>query len=82
MTVADSGVGIPVEFQDKVWERFVRFEDHALEMDIPGTGLGLSIVHELVRMHGGEVWFDSEENVGTTFYVRLPIEYSQGNATR
>lgn len=82
LTVADSGVGIPVEFQDKVWERFVRFEDHALEMDIPGTGLGLSIVHELVRMHGGEVWFDSEENVGTTFYVRLPIEYSQGNATR
>ena len=42
-------------------------------MDVAGTGLGLSIVKTLVEMHGGEVWFESEENKGTTFYVSLPI---------
>ena len=77
LTVEDSGVGIPEKFQNQVWERFARHEEHALDMDIPGTGLGLSIVRDLVHMHGGQVWFDSEEGVGTTFYVSLPIEYSR-----
>ncbi|MEM6526784.1 MAG: ATP-binding protein, partial [Chloroflexota bacterium] len=52
-----------------------RYEDHALELDLPGTGLGLSIVQDFVSMHNGEVWFESEEGVGTTFFVTLPIEY-------
>ena len=42
-------------------------------MEVAGTGLGLSIVKTLVEMHDGEVWFESEENKGTTFYVSLPI---------
>ena len=42
-------------------------------MDVAGTGLGLSIVKSLVEMHRGEVWFESRENEGTTFYVSLPV---------
>jgi PAS domain S-box-containing protein len=73
ITVKDTGIGIPKDFQDRIWNRFERYEEHALVMDVAGTGLGLSIVKTLVEMHGGEVWFESEENKGTTFYVSLPI---------
>lgn len=73
ITVKDTGIGIPQDFRERIWNRFERYEEHALVMDVAGTGLGLSIVKTLVEMHGGDVWFESEENVGTTFYVSLPI---------
>jgi len=73
ITVADTGIGIPPDVADRVYERFVRGnETQDLVMDTPGTGLGLSIVRELVEMHNGRIWFDSEVDVGTTFYVVLP----------
>lgn len=72
--VADTGVGIPAEFQDKAWRRFERHQETALRLEVAGTGLGLPLVKELVQMHNGEVWLESEVNVGTTFYVRLPLE--------
>jgi signal transduction histidine kinase len=72
LSVQDSGVGIPKDFQDRVWMRFERHDETALELDVAGTGLGLPIVRELVEMHGGEVWFESVVNEGTTFYVKLP----------
>jgi PAS domain S-box-containing protein len=74
LTVQDTGIGIPEEFQSRIWGRFERFDDHALVMDVPGTGLGLSIVKELVQMHNGTIWFESELGQGTTFFVELPIE--------
>lgn len=74
LTIADTGVGIPEEFREAVWRRFERYDDHALELDIAGTGLGLSLVKELVNLHNGNVWFESEVNKGTTFYVELPVE--------
>ena len=73
ITVKDDGIGIPEEFQSRIWDRFARYEAHALVMDVAGTGLGLSIVKSLVEMHRGEVWFESREDEGTTFYVSLPV---------
>jgi PAS domain S-box-containing protein len=72
LSVQDSGVGIPKDFHDRVWLRFERHDETALELDVAGTGLGLPIVRELVEMHGGEVWFESVVDEGTTFYVKLP----------
>ncbi|MFN8451410.1 MAG: HAMP domain-containing sensor histidine kinase, partial [Anaerolineae bacterium] len=72
--VKDTGIGIPENFRSRIWNRFERFEEHALVMEVAGTGLGLSIVKTLVEMHDGEVWFESEEGKGTTFYVSLPID--------
>lgn len=74
ISIADSGVGIPEHFKDAAWRRFERYDEHALELDVAGTGLGLSLVKELVTLHHGEVWFESQVGVGTTFYVKLPIE--------
>jgi PAS domain S-box-containing protein len=72
--VSDTGVGIPDHFKEAAWRRFERYDEHALELDVAGTGLGLSLVKELVELHNGETWFESEVGVGTTFFVRLPIE--------
>lgn len=74
ITVTDSGVGIAEEFRDNIWKRFQRYEEHALRLDVAGTGLGLSIVKEMVEMHRGDVWFESEIDKGTTFFVSLPVE--------
>jgi PAS domain S-box-containing protein len=74
ITVADTGVGIPLDFRDKAWQRFERYQEHALQLDIAGTGLGLPLVKELVELHHGAAWFESEVNQGTTFFIRLPLE--------
>lgn len=74
VTVQDTGVGIPEDFRERVWRRFERHEETAVNMDVAGTGLGLPIVKELIEMHGGKVWFESEVGVGTTFYISLPIK--------
>ncbi|MBW4560942.1 MAG: PAS domain-containing sensor histidine kinase [Mojavia pulchra JT2-VF2] len=67
--VKDSGIGIPVEEQQRIFEPFYRGTniDH-----VPGTGLGLSIIKTLVDLHGGQVSVESEVGVGTTFTVMLP----------
>ncbi len=74
ISVKDTGIGIPQEFRSRIWQRFERYDEHALVMEVAGTGLGLSIVKELVEMHHGEVWFESEQGKGTTFFISLPIE--------
>lgn len=74
ITVRDNGIGIPEEFRNRIFNRFERYEENALVMEVAGTGLGLSIVKALVDMHEGDVWFNSEVNQGTTFYVALPVD--------
>ncbi|MBN1963422.1 MAG: GAF domain-containing protein, partial [Anaerolineae bacterium] len=72
LSVADTGIGIPKRLHDRIFERFFRNDEQALVMETPGTGLGLAIVKELVEMHGGDIWFASQEGVGTTFFIKLP----------
>ncbi len=74
IAVRDDGIGIADEFKPRVWNRFERYDEHALVLDVAGTGLGLAIVKHLVDLHRGDVWFDSQEGKGTTFYILLPVE--------
>jgi PAS domain S-box-containing protein len=73
ISVSDTGVGIPKEKQDRIWQRFYRDEDQPLVMNTSGTGLGLAIVKEYIKMHEGDIWLESEVGKGTTFFVRMPI---------
>ncbi len=70
--VQDTGIGIPVEEQSRIWERFYRSED-PLRMQAGGLGVGLSIVKSLTEAHGGRVWLESAPGQGSTFTVLLPI---------
>lgn len=70
--VIDTGVGISVEDQAKLFTRFFRAEDTEVRQQ-PGTGLGLNITKSLVEMHHGEIWVTSEPGKGTTFSFTLPL---------
>lgn len=70
--VKDEGVGIKKEDYGKIFQKFVRLENH-LTGKTQGNGLGLFITKELVEKMGGEISFQSEENKGTVFEVRFPI---------
>ncbi|MGQ9467002.1 MAG: ATP-binding protein [Anaerolineae bacterium] len=70
--VQDTGIGIPLEEQPRVWERFYHTDD-PLRMAAGGMGVGLSIVKSLVEAHGGRVWLESAPGQGSTFTVLLPI---------
>ncbi|MBY9015386.1 MAG: PAS domain S-box protein [Candidatus Lokiarchaeota archaeon] len=65
----DSGIGISKNDISSIFERFYRSEQVT---DIPGTGLGLSIAKELIKLHSGEVYVESEYGKGTSFYIFLP----------
>ena len=73
--VADTGIGIPAEAQDHVFERFYR-ADKSRSRETGGTGLGLSITQSIVYLHHGAIKLHSEEGVGTTFTIRIPLIYS------
>jgi PAS domain S-box-containing protein len=70
--VADTGVGIEPEDQDKIFTRFFRAEDTLVRQQ-PGSGLGLNITKSLVELHGGKIWVESEPGEGTTFSFTLPL---------
>lgn len=70
LKVSDSGIGIPVEYQDQIFERFFR-APNALHLNKQGTGLGLPMIKMMVERLGGKVRFESEENKGSQFFVRL-----------
>jgi signal transduction histidine kinase len=72
ISVTDQGIGIPKSEQHKVFSRFFRSRN-TREKGIGGTGLGLAITQHLVKLMGGNVWFESEENRGSTFYFSLPL---------
>jgi PAS domain S-box-containing protein len=74
--VRDSGIGIPPDEQERLFERFFR-SSNAAERQIPGTGLGLAISKAIVEAHGGAIAVKSEVDVGTTFRVSLPVHRPQ-----
>jgi DNA-binding NtrC family response regulator/signal transduction histidine kinase len=71
LQVCDTGVGIPEEHRERVFERFHRIEGTQART-YEGTGIGLAFVQELVRLHGGDVRVDSTLGQGSTFTVRIP----------
>ena len=72
--MADSGIGIPQEETEHIFERFYRV-DKSHSREIGGTGLGLSIARSAVVMHRGAIKVFSQPGEGTTFTVRIPLTY-------
>jgi signal transduction histidine kinase len=75
LEVEDTGIGVPADEQDRLFERFFR-SSTASAAAIPGTGLGLAISKAIVEAHGGTIGMTSAEGVGTTFRVSLPLTRS------
>jgi signal transduction histidine kinase len=76
VTIADSGIGIPEDSFEHIFERFYRV-DKSHSREIGGTGLGLSISRNVVLMHRGSIQVSSELDVGTTFLVKIPLNYNK-----
>ncbi|HSX53576.1 MAG TPA: HAMP domain-containing sensor histidine kinase [Patescibacteria group bacterium] len=78
--ISDNGIGIPRSQQSQVFAKLFR-ADNAQNLSANGTGLGLYIVKAMVQRMGGSIWFDSTENQGTNFYVKIPL-YDRHRAKR
>jgi len=73
LKIVDTGYGIPKDQQDKIFTKLFR-ADNVVGKDTEGTGLGLYIAKSIVEQSGGKIWFESDENKGTTFFVELPLK--------
>ncbi|HCI80069.1 MAG TPA: hypothetical protein DHW02_10310 [Ktedonobacter sp.] len=72
--IQDHGIGIPMEHKGKVFDRFYQVSDGRIA-STPGLGMGLHISREIVTRHGGTISVESEEGIGTTFTVTLPLHH-------
>lgn len=73
ITVQDTGIGIPSEELPKVFERFYQVRSPQ-KADVKGAGIGLTITKEIVELHGGKIWVESESGKGTKFIFTLPLK--------
>ncbi len=80
MAVEDHGPGIPRRDLPRVFERFYKV-DRARTRGAGGTGLGLAIARHIVEAHGGRIWVESEEGVGSTFSFAIPVTGPELRAT-
>lgn len=71
--VKDNGIGIDKKYHGKIFAKFVQLNNIYSKKE-SSTGLGLTITKELVELHGGKITFESKVDVGSTFYVTLPLE--------
>jgi two-component system, sensor histidine kinase ChiS len=79
-TVTDTGTGIPVADQGKIFDRFVKFDYRGNNSE--GSGIGLSIVDRIVRLLNGRVWLTSVYGQGSSFYVSIPCAEPVSSETR
>ena len=73
LSVSDQGVGIPLDEQEKIFERFYRVEGPETRA-ASGAGLGLYLTRAIIKAHGGRCWVQSRPGQGSTFYAALPRE--------
>jgi two-component system sensor histidine kinase VicK len=71
ITVADNGIGIPQKYHERLFEKFSDARRQGLRGE-PSVGLGMYIIKTIIQWHEGKIWFESEEQKGSTFYVEIP----------
>jgi len=71
-SVTDTGIGMSLEDQGKLFTKYFRSEDPAVRSE-SGTGLGLAITRSLVELQGGEIWVESKVGEGSTFAFTIPV---------
>jgi signal transduction histidine kinase len=70
--IKDNGIGIPEEYQNKIFDKFFRVPNGDIH-NVKGHGLGLSFVAEVVKEMNGEIFVESQQSVGTTFIISFPL---------
>lgn len=79
VSVADNGIGVDKNDQKRLFEKF--YQAGRFDPDDPqeqqGSGLGLYISNQIIKLHGGKIWLESEKGKGSTFYFSLPLEYKE-----
>lgn len=78
IAVQDSGIGIPPEHIERIFDRFHRV-DTRLTREVDGAGLGLSICKSIMRLQGGAIWAESAPDVGATIFMTLPLAQPRDN---
>lgn len=74
ISVRDQGIGINASDMPHIFDRFYRIESQRTK-DISGFGIGLYLSAEIVKLHGGRIWAESEYGKGSTFYITIPIVF-------
>jgi signal transduction histidine kinase len=73
VSVTDTGVGIPNDVGERIFDPFFRVPGTKVQRGQASSGLGLALAKRLVEAHGGDIWFESAPDRGTTFNVTLPV---------